>query len=282
MSRIRYRKMDFRFDDDIPFQFNPSNIAVSDAVNALTLTAPAFEPYFIKAFRDAIPLIRDESLRAETRLFVQQERQHSQHHIAHLNMLLRKVPELEQVRDDVNASYARLYETKPLRFHLAYTATVELAFGPIARFIIETRDVLFAGGDPRISSFVLWHFVEEFEHRNCAIDVFRAVVGSDLYRLRQVPATLDHLRETSGMVRRAFAGLAAEGRIASSRESPIARTPLRDRRRLGAELVGTLAPWHRPDHLKEPAWASQWLSDAAAGEPMTLAYPAAAPSGQAT
>jgi len=272
MTTIEYRKMDFRFDDDIPFQFHPGNITVSDAVNALTITAPAFEPYFIKAFRDAMPLIRDERLKEETRLFIQQEAQHSRHHIAHLNMLLRMFPELEQLRDETNASYHRLYETQPLKFHLAYTATVELAFGPIARFIIENRHALFSGGDARISSFVLWHFVEEFEHRNCAIDVYNAVVGSPLYRLSQVRATMRHLHDNAMRVRRVFRRMADEGKIAMPDEHDLDCVPARSWRRLRWDLLGTLLPWHNPSYLREPAWATQWLADHRAGKSMTQAY----------
>lgn len=272
MTEIEFRRMAFEFPDDIPFQSNPANIAVSDAINALSLTAPAFEPYFIKAFRDAVPLIRDERLLSQTRLFIQQERQHTHHHIAHLNLLLRKFPELEETRDEINASYARLYESKPLKFHLAYTATVELAFGPIARFIVQNRDCLFTGGDDRISSFVLWHFVEEFEHRNCAIDVYKAVVGSHVYRLLQLQPTLRHLRETSAMAQRAFRRLAENGRIERTSESPLAGAPRANVRRLQRELLGTLLPWHRPDDLEEPAWVQQWISDSRKGQPMALAY----------
>ena len=274
MTRIQYRKMDFRFDDDIPFQFNPSNIAVSDFVNSGTFMAPAFESYFIKAFREAMPLLRDERLKHDTEIFIQQEREHSRHHIAHVKMLIRKIPELEQVRDEVNASYKRLYDSRPLEFHLAYTATIELCFGPVSRFIIENRDVLFAGGDPRISSFGLWHSVEEFEHRNCAIDVFNEVVGSHLYRLRQIPETRRHLRETGAIVERAFRRLAAEGKIESSDKSVLDGTTWRSRWQLYAELLGTLLPWHKPDRLKQPQWVTQWMSDYAAGKPMTLAYKA--------
>lgn len=272
MSAIEYRRMAFDFPDDIPFQFNPANIAMRDAVNALTLTAPAFEPYFIKAFRDAIPLLKDASLKEQTRLFIQQERQHTQHHIAHLNMLLRKVPELEATRDEINGSYTRLYESRPLKFHLAYTATVELAFGPIARFIVENRDILFGGGDDRISSFVLWHFVEEFEHRNCAIDVYNAVVVSHAYRLAQLGPTLSHLRETARMARRAFRALALKGRIVSAEGTAFDAVAPRNVRRLQAELLGTLLPWHRPDDLEEPAWVRQWFSDHRSGHSMSLSY----------
>jgi predicted metal-dependent hydrolase len=272
MSTIKYRKLDFRFDDDIAFQFHPGSSAVSDFVNALTFTAPAFEPYFIRAFNDALPLINDERLRADTRLFMKQESQHTRHHVAHLAMLLRKFPELEEVRDAINHAYRTLYETRPLRFHLAYTATVELAFGPIARFIIANRDALLAGGDDRISSFVLWHFVEEFEHRNCAIDVFRSVVGSHAYRLSTVRETLRHLKQMNNLTTYAFARLAAEGRIAPLRGTVLDPVPRAKRWRLGRELFGTLLPWHRPDHLDQPSWLTGWLDDEAAGKSMLLAY----------
>ena len=272
MPQIQYRKMDFRFDDDIPFQFNPANIALSNMVNSTTFMAPAFESYFIKAFREAMPLLRDERLKHDTEIFIQQEREHSKHHLAHLRMLLRKFPELEQVRDDVNASYRRLYDSHPLEFHLAYTATVELATGPMARFTIENRDVLYGGGDPRITSFFLWHALEEFEHRNCAIDVFNEVVGSHLYRLRQVRETRTHLLETGAIVRRAFRKLAAEGKIASADKRTSDGVSRLRRWRLYAEILGTLLPWHNPDRLKQPQWLTQWMSDYAAGKPMEVAY----------
>lgn len=269
---IRYRKLDFQFPDDIAFQFNGRNLACSEAVNALTFAAPAFEPYFIKAFGDALPLIKDDRLRADTRLFMKQESQHTRHHLAHLNMLLRKFPELEQLRDEINASYHRLYAEKPMKFHLAYTATVELAFGPIARFVIENRDALFGGGDDRIASFALWHFVEEFEHRNCAIDVYRAVVGSNVYRLSTLPAVNRHLRMISQMIRDAMESLAAAGKIAPTHGTILDTVPRRSVRQLRNELLGTLLPWHKPDHLAHPDWLQQWLRDDAAGKPMTMAY----------
>ena len=100
-TQVRYRALDFRFDDDIRFHFNPRNLATSEFVNSLSFLAPAFESDFINAFRDAIPRVCDA----------------------------------------------------------------------------------------RISSFILWHFVEEFEHRNCAIDVFDDIVGRHGHRLRHTPPT---------------------------------------------------------------------------------------------
>ncbi|HVN27938.1 MAG TPA: metal-dependent hydrolase, partial [Candidatus Binataceae bacterium] len=141
-----------------------------------------------------------------------------------------------------------------------------------SRFIIENRDVLFAGGDPRISSLALWHCVEEFEHRNCAIDVFNEIVGSHLYRLRQISETRRHLRETGDTVTRAFRRLVADGKIESTDKGISDGTSRRSRLRLYAELFSTLLPWHKPDHLKQPQWVTQWMSDYTAGKPMEVAY----------
>lgn len=40
------------------------------------MIGPAFERYFIKAFKQAIPLLRDEALNQDAELFCHQEAQH--------------------------------------------------------------------------------------------------------------------------------------------------------------------------------------------------------------
>ena len=46
--------------------------------------------------------------------------------------------------------------------------------------------------------------------------------------------------------------LAASGKIAPSRGTLLDTVPRRSVRRLKTELLGTLLPWHKPDHLAEP------------------------------
>ena len=43
--------------------------------------------------------------------------------------------------------------------------------------VVDNRVDLFRGSDTRIASFILWHFVEEAEHKRVAFDVFEAVSG---------------------------------------------------------------------------------------------------------
>ena len=68
---------------------------------------------------------------------------------------------------------------------LAYTAGFETMTIGVTDWLIKGRRKLFAGADPRVVSFVLWHMVEETEHKSVAIDVYRALFPSDyLARVR--------------------------------------------------------------------------------------------------
>ena len=275
MSSLKVRKIDFQFPDDIPFHWNPANPSWSNFVNFITLIAPAFERYFIKATRQAIPLICDDRIRTDADRFCLQEAQHSKHHLAHLDVLLRQQPELKKTVDAIMASYDRLYQQQDLEFHLSYAATVELCFGPFASFLIKHIDHYFKGGDPRIASFMLWHLLEEFEHRNAAYDVYNAVVGSYRYRMKTVPAVIKHLNEIGQI---AFDGLNQHGPLHADGTPPgdtrntFSGIPKLATLKLGYELACTLLPYHRPDSIQQPDWASEWFAAEAAGHDMRLYY----------
>jgi predicted metal-dependent hydrolase len=269
---LELRRMDFRFPDDIPLYFNPRNMGASHFVNTLSMLAPAFERFFIRAIRENLAAISDDRIRRDADVFCRQEAQHARYHQEHLRMLIRKQPEIDEGRKQVAASYQELFERESTGFHLAYAATIELCFGPLALFIIENRDDLFRGGDARIASFVLWHFVEEFEHRNCAIDVYNDIFGSHLYRLRQVPRILGHMNEVARMAQRAFAAAAEDGVVVETGARAFATPPARRRLRLLYELLCTFLPYHRPDSLAEPAWVTTWLADQAEGKDMRNYY----------
>jgi hypothetical protein len=55
---------------------------------------------------------------------------------------------------------------------------------------------MFRPGDDRVASLLLWHMVEEVEHRSSALIIYNAVVGRRLYRLRILPSVLRHIMGT--------------------------------------------------------------------------------------
>ena len=57
---------------------------------------------------------------------------------------------------------------------MGYTAGFESMTLGVTRWLVEQRHDLFRGSDPRVGSFVLWHMVEETEHKRVAYDVYQA------------------------------------------------------------------------------------------------------------
>ncbi|NRB36917.1 MAG: metal-dependent hydrolase [Pseudomonadales bacterium] len=275
MSDLKVRKIDFQFPDDIAFQWNPGNPYWGNFVNYATVIAPAFERYFIKATRAAMGRISSPAVALDADLFCQQEAQHSKHHLAHLAMLSRKYPELEQVRRDVLSSYEHLFEKESEDFHLAYSAVIELCFGPLAKFVVENRDSLFVDADSRIASFILWHLVEEFEHRNAAIDIYNDVVGSYWYRLKSAPKVIYHIFTIDKIVRQGFKDHVPHepGKVGPSESILcISKTPLIQQLKLLYELCCTFLPYHNPNNIQQPEWVTQWFKDEAAGVDMRAYY----------
>lgn len=272
---LTVRQIDFQFGDTIPFQSNPRNPHWSNFVNFITLIAPGFERYFIKAIRQVMPDIKDPAVKADADLFCQQEAQHSRQHLAHMKVLSAHYPGLDGVRREVTASYERLFERESMAFHLSYAATVELCFGPLASFLVTHRDALFKGGDPTIASFMLWHLVEEFEHRNSAIDVYNDVVGSHFYRVKSAIGVAKHLAEIAKIVRDGFDRHVPAGSFAvppGDVSKLFKGIPLWDQLGLFGNLFCTLLPYHNPNGIQQPDWVTQWFADEAAGKDMTSYY----------
>lgn len=270
MQTLKVRRIDFQFDRDIPFQSCPEAPAWGNFVNVITLIAPAFERYFIRSIRLAVPGIIDPAIKAEAESFCGQEGQHSKHHMAHLALLTHHYPGLAETEKAIRASYDALYQNESQAFHLGYAATVELTFGPIAKFVIDNRNQLFRGCDSRIASFILWHLVEEFEHRNAAIDVYKHVVGDYPYRMRTAPKVFRHIFEVyklalDGIIEHAYNGDAA---ITPKPHHAFDDLPLKSKLQFYYQMFCTLLPYHNPDNLKQPDWVTQWFRDEEAGVDM--------------
>lgn len=277
MSTLKVRKIDFQFPDDIELQWCPKNPYWGNCGNYASVIGPAFEKYFIRAFRDAIPLIKNPEVKADAEMFCFQEAQHSKQHLAHMAMLARKYPGLEQTRQAVLASYENLLQTRDLKFHLAYAAGIELMFGPLAKFVVDNREAMMGGSDPRIASFLLWHLVEEFEHRNSAYDVYNDVIGSYWYRVKTFPAVVAHIKSVYEITVAGFEqhipkdDWDAVGPIDTS--GALKGCPVSSVLGLLYELSCTLLPYHRPDNMRQPDWVTQWFADEAAGVNMAQYFP---------
>lgn len=279
MSRLKVRQIPFRFDENTPYYWNRGNPYWGNAVNFVSMIGPAFERYFIKAIRQAMPQISDPILKEDADLFCLQEGQHSKQHRAHLHALSQQYPGLEETHQRILDSYEQLFASRPLEFHLAYAATIELTFGPIAQFMVKNRQYLFTDCDNQVAALILWHFVEEFEHRNSANDVYKHIVGSYSYRMRSAVDVYRHIREVEAITR---VGLqqhvaplqTAHGPVLAGDPAGIFRdVPWLNLADFIWHLLCSQMPLHKPDRLKQPEWATRWFADEAAGKDMTIYVP---------
>lgn len=302
MTDVRFRRMRFDVDETVPFQWNTANPASGLMANMISFIAVGFERYIVLAVREALGCITDADLRAEAEVFLAQESQHSAAHRRHVNGLIAQHPGLSDVLARVVTSYEALHRREPLRFHLAYIASLEATFPPLFTFMIENRDRLYQG-DTRVASLFLWHYVEEIEHRSSAEIIFDGVGGDRWYRLRMLPRSMTHVAGISKVIAEGFQsavpsadmGVAAEAATGAIwRTEALARTPILRRlfppryptmfadiptRRLLTLIGGLLRsqlPTHHPGDLRTPAWFHTWMDSYDAGEDMAHFYGAGA------
>ena len=200
MTDLQVRRPKFNFTEDVPWEWHPTNPSFSFAMNATSMLAICFEQMIVAAVQEAKPLITDPAIDAEATAFLRQEAQHSSSHRKHVNALIKHYPGLQETFDAATASFDAITATESLEYRLAYVADLEATFTPSFKIMLDNEHILFQPGDDRVASLLLWHFVEEVEHRSSALDIFDAVVGKPWYRLRVLPRVIKHLLEVMAII----------------------------------------------------------------------------------
>lgn len=257
------RAVPFEFPDDIDPAWIPGQPELSAMFNGASLTMPYLEPFLIRTMREAIQRLDDPAILEEGRAFNTQEQFHYQAHRRFNEIIKAKgYPELAEVEDAMKASYQRL-SGRSLQVRMAYTAGFESMTLGVTKWLIGHRVALFAGADARVVSFVLWHMVEETEHKCVAYDVYQALFGSSprawWYRMIGVAhGSIDVIRWSM------------RGYKVILRKNGLWRN-LRSRLRLARELarasvhiipflLRAMLPGHSPRRERDPQWVLDWMS----------------------
>lgn len=175
--------------------------------NALSMSFPVGEQFFIDSVRTGYKALTPEQQaewKDEVQGFVGQEATHRRIH-ALFNAQIEKhglVNEWEpRARERL-----KLVEGSDPRHGLAITAANEHFTALFAEWMLA-RPTFLDGCEPRIKTLWLWHSAEEAEHKCTAFDLYRALGGSEAWRLRWMRRiTLifltDTLRQTAHNLRR--------------------------------------------------------------------------------
>jgi predicted metal-dependent hydrolase len=303
MSDLKIRKIDFVFDETIPFQWLPSHPKFGLMCNAISMLAIAFEKFIVTSTTRALPRITDPVALEEAHAFLRQEAQHAKNHRRHIGCLIKQYPGLQETLDEAIASYDQLIATKSLEWQLAYTADLESTFTPIFKVMLDHEDELFRPGDERVSSLFLWHFCEEIEHRSSGLIVYDAVVPNPWYRVRVSRAVFRHVMAMYRLILAGFekhvpesdrqAGYQDIAPERVNRQEVVSRLPLPEswRKRLGETPPSPFAPasnWemlifafrlalsqkpnHKPEGEPLPPFAAVWFDHYDAGADVRAYY----------
>lgn len=262
VKKLEQRRPPFEFSDDIDPRWIPGKPELSAMLNGASLTMPYLEPFLIRTMREASEHIDDNGLRVDAAGFNAQEGMHFRMHRRFNDLLKNKrYPALAEVEQAMTVSYDRLGK-RSLRARMAYTAGFESMTLGVTRWLVEDRVKLFAGADSRVASFVLWHMVEETEHKRVAFDVYQHLFKGGLrgYLARM----LGVFHGSFDVMRFSMSGykvmLKTDGLWSNLRSRlQLAKQLSVFIYNVGPYLLRAALPGHDPRHEKDPQWVLDWL-----------------------
>ncbi len=168
----------------LPRHWNGGDAFRTAWFNALSMSFPAGEQFFIDSVRTGLAALPDGQrprYEAEVRGFIGQEATHRRIH-ALFNGHLERQGLVNHWQPRILRRLKAL-QGQDIRAALAVTAATEHFTAIMAESLLNDRGPL-AGAEPRLATLWLWHASEEAEHRSTAFDLYSALGGNEVWRLR--------------------------------------------------------------------------------------------------
>jgi len=184
MTQLVVRRLLIDLQAPIAARWNGGDAFRSAFFNALSMSFPVGEQYFIDSVRSGLKLL-PEADRArfadEVQGFVGQEATHRRLH-ALFNAHLASAGFRNDIEPRAIKRLAANAHRDP-RVHVAATAATEHFTAIFASWLMRHPEAL-EGAEPRLQTLWLWHAAEESEHRSTAFDLYQALSGDHAWRIR--------------------------------------------------------------------------------------------------
>ncbi len=153
--------------------------------NAMSITFPLGEKFFIDSVRYYADRIEDPKLRQEIRGFIGQEGFHRREHDRYNRALCRlRGYDLAYLEGRLAKKIAQGEKLLSPLEQLAVTAALEHITAIMAESGLSDDNPMLGLADPVMQDLWDWHAAEELEHKSVAFDVYRAVGGGEVLRKR--------------------------------------------------------------------------------------------------
>jgi predicted metal-dependent hydrolase len=192
-SAVPTRPMEFdAWLDDLRRHFaTDGDIVMSHILAVLSAVFPDGEDYFVRSVESVRNRIDDPRLREDVEGFIGQESMHGREH----RVLNERLAELGYPTRAI-ATYVQKLTAFRERFqsekaNLAVTAALEHYTATLAETLLTDPDARAEIGHDGVRYLLMWHALEEAEHKAVAFDVYREVGGTE--RMRVTTMWLVHL-----------------------------------------------------------------------------------------
>jgi predicted metal-dependent hydrolase len=181
---VRARRVRFTYPTgSLKRHYVDGDLVMSHVVAHLSATFPEGEDFFVRSVRRFADQITDPELKSRVRGFIGQEVTHGrEHHVLNERLQQMGYPtgRIDRtVRRHMKVAERRL---KPLTC-LAITAAFEHFTAVLAETLLSDERARALLGSTEVRSMLLWHAIEESEHRSVAFDVYRSVGGTETRRI---------------------------------------------------------------------------------------------------
>lgn len=184
MTELVVRRLLVDLETPFPARWNGGDAFRSAFFNALSMTFPVGEQFFIDSVRQGakqLPPEEQARMASEVKGFIGQEATHRRIH-ALFNQHLTD----QGFTNAFEARATRRIQSQAhmnVRMHLAATAATEHFTAIFADWMLRHPEAL-EGAEPRLKTLWLWHSAEESEHRNTAFDLYQSLGGDHARRLK--------------------------------------------------------------------------------------------------
>lgn len=181
---IAVRRLRLDYDSDpLPKYFMEDEL-MSHVVAVLSALFPEGEDFFVRSVRRYRDRITDPVLKKQVAGFIGQEANHGREHRnfnARLQALGYPTARVDRL---VRRGLAVNEKTRSPEVCLAVTAALEHYTATLAEVLLTDPEARAKFTSPEVRDLLVWHALEESEHKAVAFDVYQQVVGDQKLRVR--------------------------------------------------------------------------------------------------
>jgi len=187
---VRTRRIGFNYPEGgFNRHYVSGDLVMSHIVSMLSATFPEGEDFFVRSVRHYADQITDPELKKQVQGFIGQEVTHGREHRA-LNERLQTMGYPTRFVDRfVKGNLKREEKVFGPAWCLAVTAALEHYTATLAEKLLTSDKAQALLGTNEVRSMLLWHALEESEHKAVAFDVFQTCVGNEKMRIRAMRVT---------------------------------------------------------------------------------------------